>query len=140
MYNTKVICSYPYYDPELRKLLPESECNQTHLDILGEDEYPEESADWLYRAELLQIFGLEQFDEDRIVKEVAALFPQVKNYFADLTMKLANQMLSNDEEFGFVMMFSYNTLFAIHKCMCEFMETNTISENTLLFLKKVLEK
>jgi flavorubredoxin len=47
-----------------------------------------------------QCHSLEEFDEDRVVKEVAALFPQVKNYFADLTMKLANQMLSNDEEFS----------------------------------------
>ena len=44
MYQTDVKCTYQYYDPELRKMLPESECSQVHLDILGDkDDYDEDN-------------------------------------------------------------------------------------------------
>jgi hypothetical protein len=141
MYQTEVKCTYQYYDPDLRKMLPESECSQIHLDILGDkDDYDEDTADLLYRAELLQIFGIKEFDDDLINNEICRLYPLVKSYFKDFTMKLANQMLSEDEEVGFMMMFSYSTLFATHKCIGEIIKTKSISHDTFLFLIKVIEK
>ena len=141
MYQTEVKCTYQYYDPELRKMLPEGECSQVHLDILGDkDDYDEDTSELLYRAVLLQIFGIEVFDDDIINGEITRLYPLVKNYFKDFTMKLANQMLSEDEEVGFMMMFSYSTLFATHKCIGEIINTNSISHDTFLFLTKVIGK
>ena len=141
MYQTEVKCTYQYYDPELRKMLPESECNQDHLDILGDqDDYDEDTAELLYRAELLQIFGIKEFDDDTINNEISRLYPLVNSYFKEFTIKLANQMLSEDEEVGFMMMFSYSTLFATHKCIGEIINTNSITQDTLLFLTKVIGK
>ena len=141
MYKTDVKCTYQYYDPELRKMLPESECSQVHLDILGDkDDYEEDTAELLYRAELLQIFGIKEFDDEAINGEISRLYPVVKSYFKEFTIKLANQMLSEDEELGFMMMFSYTTLFATHNCIGEIINTNSISHENFLFLTKVIEK
>lgn len=141
MYQTDVKCTYQYYDPELRKMLPESECNQVHLDILGDqDDYDEDTAELLYRAELLQIFGIKEFDDDTINNEISRLYPLVNSYFKEFTIKLANQMLSEDEEVGFMMMFSYSALFATHKCIGEIINTKSISQDTFLFLTKVIGK
>ena len=122
-------------------MLPESECNQDHLDILGDqDDYDEDTAELLYRAELLQIFGIKEFDDATINNEISRMYPLVKSYFKEFTIKLANQMLSEDEEVGFMMMFSYSTLFATHKCIGEIINTNSITQDTLLFLTKVIGK
>jgi len=54
--------------------------------------------------------------------------------------KISNNFFSNDVELCFTILFSFDYLYLVHPCICEFIETGKIIEtnNSLLELKKIL--
>ena len=132
MYNSKFICTYNYYDPSL--------CGiglQTGLKIDMDDcEDLEDMADILYRAELLQIFGISEYDDNVIGTIMHDLFLQLEsNEELQICMKNAAAVfLSEDIETGFIALFSYTNFFVTHRCICEFLENGTISSESMLLL------
>jgi hypothetical protein len=45
-------------------------------------------------------------------------------------------IISENEEFGLCMLFSYDLMYLTHKCICSYLENGYISENDLDNLKK----
>ena len=98
--------------------------------------------DSLYRNDILNIFGIEEFDEQVINKCIHTIYEKIKNYddLKPILEKLASFFLSDDCELGLLLMFSYDYLEHAHPCMCELLETGKISDDKLIKLKNVIDK
>ena len=118
MYDTTVVCTY--MDDDV---------------ILESDGVTDNEASFIrsciYRQELLNIFGLEEFDESEINKQVSDLYEKVKDMdgFKDLLTKdlLAKEFCKDDGLLGFTILFSYDFLYLTHSLICELLETGTVN-------------
>jgi hypothetical protein len=136
-YDITVVCTYHYYDPELRIYETEMETNKN---ISLEDiDNLEDFSHYLYQTELLKIFKKDIKDVDDfnsinvVTKQIYSL---IKDYepFRECIEQVNNkygiyflQNATMDDSETFIFFFSYNYLFLMHKCICEFMNTNQIS-------------
>lgn len=138
MYHSKFLYTYHFYDSELRKLLPAQELTPTILESI---ENNEDFADILYKAELLQVFGLNEMNDGKVSKEMELLYEKVKTNetFNKCILLSANKMMSEDAIFGFIMMFNYHIFFVTHRCLCEFLEKGELSNENEKLLLSVFE-
>jgi hypothetical protein len=124
MYNTKAICTYN--SPEV--FLDTDNVNNEEKDLIRET---------LYKAEILDILGIEDFDEKIINIVMHDLYQKLENCkeLKECMTKLANKFLSEDLELGLILLFAYDYLYLSHICICEYLETGNISENNINNLK-----
>ena len=96
----------------------------------------------------MHIFNLEDFDheEELFVSRIENIYEKIKNYPEVLLCieKLANNNIAItnniiDLTFGFILLFSFDYLYIIHPCICDFLETGEISEINIQKLKNILE-
>lgn len=123
-YNTKYVCSYNSSDIFL----------DSEITILNNDE-KHFVRDALYRRDLCKVFKINEeneFDEEIFYAHIRKLYENVKECKAlqQITTKLASMFMSNDTQFGFMLLFSFDYLHLAHPCICEFIETAQISDNT----------
>jgi hypothetical protein len=129
MYNTKYICTYNDSDVFL-----ESEKNQLNND---EKEFVMNA---LYRTDLLNIFGVEEFNEDVFDKIISELYTKIYIH-KDLSMfmeRLACRYMSIDKEVGLMILYSFDFLYVTHPCVCEFLEKGKISNDNMNTLKNAI--
>ena len=127
MYNTKYVCIYNSNDV----FLDTDEVTNSEKDCI---------LNILYRQDILSIFELEEFDEKVLNQSIFELYEKVKT---NLKIKkriiyLAQQIMSNDEKIGFLMMYSFDYLYITHKCISQFLETGDISEENMNEFDKIL--
>jgi hypothetical protein len=138
MYNTKMICTYYYYDTELKEKVP-AELIDLNLEV---EQQPDDICDLIYQTDYLQIFGVVEFDYNLINSEMKKLFEisEVKSNttFQECIKKAANMFLSEDLELGFMVLFSYDYLFATHLCICDVLKNGSIEEKHLELLSNLL--
>jgi len=138
MYNTKMICSYYYYDPELKEKVP-GEFIDLNLEV---EQQNADICDLIYQTDYLQIFNLVEFDYNTINTEMKRIYELsgVKSNakLQECMKKVANMFLSEDLELGFMVLFSYDYLFATHLCICDIMEYGSIQEKHLELLSNLL--
>ena len=129
-YNTNYICKYKnnVFSKEEQYKLSENEKYFV--------------TDSLYRNDVLNIFRLEEFDEEKINNCINKIYEKIKNYdeLKPILKKLAGFFFSEDCELGMLLMFSYDYLEHAHPCMCEFLETGEISDDKLNKVKDVINK
>jgi hypothetical protein len=127
MYNTNVVCTYNTSEVFLED------------DNINEEE-KEFVRDAIYRQELLNILGINEYNEEKIYTVIHELYQKVKdNYFIkEFMVKLAGGFMSTDEEFGLMILFSYDYLYLTHICVSEFLDTGKISEQNILKLSSVI--
>ena len=53
--------------------------------------------------------------------------------------KLAGEVMSEDEEVGLIILFSYDFMYQSHKCISELLETNKISDENINLLKILIK-
>ncbi len=101
----------------------------------------------LYRNDLLHIFYLEDFEyeEELFITRIEKIYEIIKDHHEIVLCieKLANNNISItnnilDLTFGFMLLFSYDYLYIIHPCICDFLETNEISEINIQKLKSII--
>jgi hypothetical protein len=114
MYNTQFSCTYNQVD--------------------------ESSQENQYRVEFLCAFHLEEFDDEKVNKEVAALFDAVKDYpvFVACMKKSAATFFSEDLHTGLMGLFAYDFFHLAHPCMCDVLENRAINEQKLNALLSAL--
>lgn len=89
----------------------------------------EEKSDESYQKTLLKLFKLKEFDLDKINKKITILFEYLRETLPteheifQKCSKSAGQLLSEDQELGFMLQFSYSDL-----------------DNTIELLKSILLK
>ena len=134
MYNSKFMITYNYYDPALGKF-------DTKFD-------PEDVADLedvvevLFRAELLQIFNLTEYDDAVIRVVIHELYDKLKTHAAfNECINLSKiQYDAEEHDIGFVLLFSYNHLYITHLCIRDFLDTGIINNTHIDLLMESLRK
>uniref|UniRef100_A0A6C0HYW5 Uncharacterized protein n=1 Tax=viral metagenome TaxID=1070528 RepID=A0A6C0HYW5_9ZZZZ len=135
-YNSKFICTYNYYDPSLTNTIEKSKLNLEDCEDL------EDMSDYLYKTELLQIFGCKEFDSSVIDGVISEIFLKLSLHdeLKECMRIVASHFLSEDLDVGFTALFSYNFMFLTHRCICDFLETGNISEENMNTLKIAVTK
>lgn len=117
MYNTKYICTY------------------NNEDIFNVNDKITESdkdfvRDAIYRQDILNIFQLEEFEIDNINDNLKELYKKIEdNKEIDILLKkFAAIYLSEDPEFGLLLLFSFDFLHLFHPFISEYLENRDISE------------
>jgi len=136
MYNTKLICTYQYYNKELPLLVPLSDPSLIDVDDINDDL----SSDLLYKAEFLQLFGIESYDDKVIESIMEQVLNKIKDYepFLPCLKKGASKFASTDIQIGFMVLYSYDYFYLTHLCIVNFLETGAMSEETIAFLLKAI--
>jgi len=138
MYNTKMICTYHYYDDKLKKNIP-SELMNLNYDV---EQQPDDICDLIYQRDYLQIFGLTEFDYNLINAEMKKIYEtsgvKSNTRFQECIKRAANMFLTEDLELGFMVLFSYDYLFDTHLCICDVLENGSIQEKHLELLNKLV--
>lgn len=133
-----MICTYYYYDAELKKKIP---CELVNLNLVVEQQ-PDDICDLIYQTDYLQLFGLVEFDYNVINAEMKKIYEtdgvKTNVRLQECIKKAANMFLTEDLELGFMVLFSYDYLFATHLCICDVLENGSIQEKHLDLLRKLL--
>jgi len=127
MYNTKVICTYNTSEVFLE------------TDTITDDE-KEFIRDAIYRQELLNILGMDDYNETEIDKAIHELYEIVKDNteLKECMIKLANHFMSVDDEFGLMLLFAYDYMYLTHICISELLESGIINEKSMWNLKAIV--
>jgi hypothetical protein len=132
MYNTQVVCTY----------------NTPEVFLETDDITDDEKAfvrDTIYRQELLDILDIDFENDDndndeKINNAIQDLYKRVK-YCEQLTkcmLKLAGKYMATNEEFGLMLLFSYDYMYLTHICISEFIETGDIDNENITNLEKAI--
>ena len=124
MYNTKVICTYN--TPEV---------------FFASDKITDEEKDFIrdtiYRQELLDILGMDDYNEKEMDRAIQELYKKVRDNkeLKECMLKSASHFMSIDEDFGLMIMFAYDYMYLTHICVSELLKTGKITENNMWKLK-----
>ena len=123
MYNTTVICTYN--TPEV---------------FLESDDITDDEKDFvrqaIYRQELLNILGIDEYDDEEINKVVHDTYEKVKGCceIKECIDKVLTYIMNTDEEIGFMLLLSYDYLYKSHICISEFLEKGIVSDDNIKML------
>ena len=118
--------------------------NHTHKRIFGGDRIRKRKRnfiiDTLYKEDLLNILGINEYNEEQINNAIHELYIRIKDHktFTIFITKLAGHFMSTDEELGLMILFAYDYLYLSHICISELLETGNISDKNLWNLKSVV--
>ena len=127
MYNTKVICTYN--TPEV---------------FFASDKITDEEKDFIrdtiYRQELLDIFGMDDYNEKEMDRAIQELYEKIRDNkeLKECMLKSASHFMSIDEDFGLMIMFAYDYMYLTHICVSELLKTGKITENNMWKLKSAI--
>lgn len=128
MYNTKYECKYCKTD----LFLPSDQIN--------EDE-KEEVRDILYKEDLLAIFSIyEEHQFSHFDKFLSELYKKIKDNkeLSECMSYGAAKFFSEDEETGLCVLYAYDYMYLTHKCVSEYLDTGSISEENIKILREKL--
>ena len=139
MYNTKVVCTY----------------NTPEVFLESDNITDDEKAfvrNIIYRQELLNVLDIDnendyEDNEEKISEAIKELYNRAKDStclrkcMIKVTEKHLNvgKYMTNDEELGMILLFSYDYMYLTHICISEFIETGTISDENISKLDKALK-
>jgi hypothetical protein len=134
VYDSKHICTYQYYDSKFKENIPVS---MTFTEEVEECDF---SSDLIYKSDILQVFKLTEYDDDKIEQEMISVFEILKNNkkMVECMKKLANRFITEDLEFGMVLLFSYDTFYATHLCIGDIIEKGDVEEDNINLLIKLI--
>ena len=127
MYNTKVICTYN--TPEV---------------FFASDKITDEEKDFIrdtiYRQELLDILGMDDYNEKEMDRAIQELYEKIRDNkeLKECMLKSASHFMSVDEDFGLMIMFAYDYMYLTHICVSELLKTGKITENNMWKLKSAI--
>lgn len=106
------------------------------------DYHDDEMKDDIYRAELLKVFKLEDFNETHLSDKVTEVYDTIKHIdsIKNLADNLAGGYGVSDDSFGMIIVFGFQTFHIIHKVLREYYRDGTINEDEIENIKKHLEK
>lgn len=101
--------------------------------------FDHDKSDTQYRKELLDVFYLTVNEFDSINNKIDNLFqliPKNNKKMNDILDKLSSKFFSEDKDFGFMILFSYDTFHIIHRLLQNFLKTNELNNEILQELEK----
>ena len=127
MYNTKVICTYN--TPEV--FLDDDNINEDEKEFIR---------DVIYRQELLDILGIEEYSEKELDKGIHELYEIIEDneFLKECMTQVSNHFVNMDPEFGLMILYSYDYLYLTHICVSEFLHKGKISETNMDNLRSII--
>ena len=128
MYNTNFICTYN--TPEVF----------LETDVISDDD-KDFIRNVIYRQELLNILEIDEYNEKELNTSINKLYEIIKDCveLKECIVKvLSNLMIQESNEFGLMLLYSYDYMYLTHICVSEFIEKGKIEEATILNLKSAL--
>lgn len=129
MYNANYTCIYNKDDVFL-------DCDNLSL------EQKSKIRDELYRLDLLNIFQLQEYNDELLAKELDELYNIIIS--SEILIKYIVKIMeiyygfSQDPKFGIIFLFTYENMHLFHPCISEYVLHNEISEDSLSVLKTKL--
>jgi len=131
MYNTNVKCTY-----NLESVFEDS-------DNINDDE-KDFVRNVIYRQELCNIFGMDDFNEKIAFQTLEEIYHKIKqeSNFNQCLQKVGKYYPVSiiDETMSFICLFSFTYLYLTHICISEFLENNKISDESVSKLLEELDK
>jgi hypothetical protein len=125
MYNTKSECRY-----------------HKHKVFLDTDEVTDNEKDYirniLYSEDLSNILNIDDtYGFDNFDAIISDIYKQLmhSNELRECMRQAAATIISENEEVGLCLLFSYDFLFITHTCICEYLETSEIGNGKIQLLK-----
>lgn len=147
MYHSTFYPTYMFYDTELHYLNPISsnyiyEKKQKEEELLLEQD--EFTSQYLYETELLHAFNMTNYNSETLDKSVFNLYNKIvemreTNESAKKLLEYAyitsnKTIFTDNEQSGFMILFSYHLFHITHICLSELFTENTISQQNFMFL------
>jgi hypothetical protein len=123
MYNTNYSCIYNKKDLFINTI-------ENEYDNLTEEE-KFDIRDDLYRNDILNIFNLDNYDEEILSQELDDLSKKISScsVFTEYILKIISENgISSDISSGIIFLFTYDNLHFFHPCICDYLLYNKISE------------
>ena len=147
MYHSTFYPTYMFYDSDLLSLNPISsnyiseKKKQDDEPILEHDEF---TSKYLYETELLHAFNITTYNSETLDKCIQDLYNKIVemreiNESAKKLLEYAyitsnKTIFTDNEEYGFMILFSYHLFHITHICLCELFSENIICEHNFTFL------
>jgi hypothetical protein len=127
MYNTRYLCRY--HSPDV--FLDTDEVNEKQKEYIR---------DFLYKEDILNIFDIDEYNEEVILAFIHKIYEKVKEHtgMKECMLKLANNMFSEDTELGLIILYAYDYLHLTHACVSEYIETRNISDDNIISLRNLV--
>jgi len=128
MYDTKFECRYHKED--------------VFLETDKVNDYEETFIrDILYKEDLLNIFSIDYYDDDfdtfsNIIPELYSKIKECKP-ITECMKKMAAKVLSEDLQTGLCILYSYDYMHIMHKCVSEYLDTGLLSEENMKLLDEI---
>lgn len=121
------------------------ECRYHREDVFLEtDEVTDDEKNFirnlLYKEDILNIFIIDFNDDFEVFTNVInELYEKIKNFlpFKECIKKMATSIMSEDEQSGLVIMYSYDYMYITHKCVSEYLDTGLLSEENMKLLSEI---
>jgi len=134
------ICNYNYnyklqyfilYE-KINNNFDDSEDSENTEDFLTEDDL--DNVDKQYHYDFLKVFYLEHYNSEIIDKIILELFNDLitNERLKKMMITLSNTQLSESPDLGFVMMFSFNYFYILHKIINSYYTSNGLINDIFL--------
>ena len=88
--------------------------------------------DCIYRQDLLNIFGLDIFDESVINKNIDKVYNKIKHNPDILKCtSTIGQQLGVENNTSFMILYSFDYMYLTHNCVCELLDIGEISSKSI---------
>jgi hypothetical protein len=69
------------------------------------------------------------------------LYQKIKNFLPlkECMKKMAGIIMAEDEQSGLLLMYSYDYMHITHKCISEYLDTGTISDENITLLSEIIK-
>jgi hypothetical protein len=129
LYNTSYNCIYKKED----LFLDSDNLTSENKNLIIED---------LYRNDLLNIFFLEEYNEEKLSGKLDKLYIKISScdFLMDYIKKLMDVYYghSEDDTFGLIFLLTFDNLYLFHPCICEYLEKSFISDENINNVKSNL--
>jgi hypothetical protein len=128
MYDTKFECRYHRDDV----FLETDNVNENQKAVIR---------DILYKEDLLNIFSIDEFndDYDTFANVISELYSKIKACLplTECMKKMAAKIISEEPELGLCILYSYDYMYVTHKCVSEYLDNGSISEENMKLLEEI---
>ena len=129
MYNINYTCIYNKTDIFLKE----------EEDNLSEDD-KDDIRDELYRNDMLHILDANDIENNNVDKELHNLYERIKScdFLVECMTELAGRWISEDKEFGLLILYSFDYMYAMHLCVCDYLEKGIIEDDNVKLLRGLI--
>jgi hypothetical protein len=95
----------------------------------------------VYRQDFLYIFGLEEFKDDEVNKELIDIYKKIhtNKHFQSIINCILEQYEVNDEITALMLLYSFDYMYLFHQCICDVLDNEQISNKTIDTLQDILK-